>query len=106
MRSNQQKPLPEKPSLQAVLDSSCDVCFVPFEKLPVKKLEEGLEILLCSRCHIHVHKCCYDFEANLNVLSNRISEFLCDRCRCESIKSPNCVVCYGSTGAMKVLNDK
>ena len=65
-----------------------------------------MEILLCSVCHIHVHKCCYDFEANLNVLSNRISEFLCDRCRCESVKSPNCVVCCGSTGAMKLINDK
>lgn len=50
-----------KPTLEELLESDCDVCFVPFNKVTPRKIEEGLEILLCSACHIHVHKCCYHF---------------------------------------------
>lgn len=58
--ANQHKNREKKPTLQEILASDCDVCFSTFEKVQPKKLDEGLEILFCSKCYIHVHKCCYD----------------------------------------------
>jgi len=42
MRSHQHKLEPQKPSLEKLLEESCDVCFVPFEKVQPKRIEEGL----------------------------------------------------------------
>lgn len=59
---------------------------------------------MCSKCHIHVHKCCYDFEPRLTVLSDRISEFLCDRCAQE--EEGHCLVCFGVDGPMKQIGNE
>lgn len=45
---------------EELLNSSCDACFGQFRKSQAKKINEGLEILICSKCHCKVHKCCYD----------------------------------------------
>jgi hypothetical protein len=88
------------------LSSYCDVCFVSFAKVVPKKIEEGVEILLCSKCNTHVHKCCYNFEPNLTVVNDRISEFLCERCEREDLKGSKCIVCNGNEGAMKPIGEK
>jgi hypothetical protein len=81
MRSQVQHRLTSpKPALEDILEADCDVCFVPFNRVTPKKIDEGSEILFCSRCYIHVHKCCYDFLPSLTVISQKVSEFLCDRC--------------------------
>lgn len=84
-----------------VLASHCDVCFVPFSKLPPKKIEEGLDILYCAKCTAKTHKCCYNFEANLTVINDRLSEFLCDRCAKETLRAKGCLVCQGADGLLK-----
>jgi hypothetical protein len=52
-----------------------------------------------------VHKGCYDFEPALTVVTENLSEFLCERCRAEPAKPPSCLVCYGTEGAMKPLQN-
>ena len=58
-------PTPKLTPLQkSTLESYCDMCFTYFRKSQPKPLNEGLEILLCSKCSCKTHRCCYDLEAN------------------------------------------
>ncbi len=57
---------------EELLESYCDVCFTHFRKVPAKKINEGLEILVCTKCHCKTHKCCYDLAPNETVVSDRI----------------------------------
>ena len=72
--------------------------------MPPRKLDEGLDILLCSECHVTVHKCCYDFQPSITPLSDRVSQFLCERCA--KGNRERCTVCQGSEGAMKSIGDE
>lgn len=64
-----------------------------------------MEILFCSACYMHVHKCCYNFEPSLTILSQRVGEFLCDRCASHKLHNAKCVVCYGADGALKKMGE-
>ena len=91
---------------QEVLARHCEVCFVPFERATPSSLDEGTAVLLCSGCNVTVHKCCYDFQPALTVLTETVSHFLCELCTAELPQPAKCLVCHGTEGAMKLLQNK
>ena len=62
-----------KPTPEEILAQHCDSCFVPFDRALPKEIEEGTEILFCSRCSITVHRCCYDFQPACTAITTNIS---------------------------------
>lgn len=104
MRSQHQHK-PTRPTLEQIQAGNCQVCFVAFDRALPRKLEEGVDILFCTQCHITVHKCCYDFEPNSTLVTPNVSEFLCDRCKTELPKGVtcSCLVCFGQDGPMKAI---
>lgn len=91
-------------AIQQVLDSYCQVCFVPFNKIAPRKLDEGEEICYCVKCKCRVHKCCYDMELNSSFVTPKLREFICQRCEKKELNDKSCIICHKKEGALKIID--
>lgn len=88
----------------AMRESYCSVCFLAFNRVVPRKIDDGSEICSCVQCGCLVHKCCYDLDMNSSLVAPNIREFLCERCqKKDTLKSQGCTICHVEEGALKVM---
>jgi len=58
---------------EEILAHHCESCFVPFDRALPTEIDEGAEILVCGKCSITVHRCCYDFQPACTALTTNLS---------------------------------